>query len=545
MKVCVVQPYYSFEYKDTESCFERFLKLIDSCDESMDLIVLPEYSDVMAYAATKAEFDKSVQKYNSIILDKAAKTAVRCGALVFVNAALKTESGYRNTTYGIDSKGRIISKYFKAHPAPSEARPAAYGGRGMDVGYSYEYSEPYVIDVNGVRFGFMTCYDFYFYEAFAKLARQKVDIIIGASHQRTDTKDALEITGRFLCYNTNAYLVRSSVTLGEGSKTGGCSMVVGPDGKMILNMESREGIATAEIDPMAKYYKPAGYNGAQKSHYEYIEQGRRPWLYRNGGSAMIAPDESYPYPRVCAHRGLSSALPENTMPAFGAAVALGAPEIEFDLYKTLDNAFVSVHDKSLDRVSNATGSVGQYTLNELKGFDFGCKFSDKFKGLGIAGFDDILKRFAGQVIMNIHLKPEGDQFTKKDALEIAALIERYDCNNTVYIMSSDVGVHKLFAKAAPHLRRCMGAGKSRWDIVERAIECGCCKLQLFKPYFNKQMIDKAHSHGIVCNLFWADDPKEALEYFNMGIDTVLSNDYLAVSFAVKGLKQYSQSDIKL
>ena len=47
------------------------------------------------------------------------------------------------------------------------------------------------------------------------------------------------------------------------------------------------------------------------------------------------------------------------------------------------------------------------------------------------------------------------------------------------------------------------------------------------------MIDKAHANGIRCNVFWADDPEEARKYFEMGIDTVLTNDYLAIREAVK------------
>ena len=46
-------------------------------------------------------------------------------------------------------------------------------------------------------------------------------------------------------------------------------------------------------------------------------------------------------------------------------------------------------------------------------------------------------------------------------------------------------------------------------------------------------MDKAHAHGILCNVFWADDPEEALEYLKMGIDTILTNDYLAVYNRVK------------
>ena len=46
MKVCIIQPYYSFDAKDTQSCYDRMVEMLDECDDSLDLIVLPEYSDV-------------------------------------------------------------------------------------------------------------------------------------------------------------------------------------------------------------------------------------------------------------------------------------------------------------------------------------------------------------------------------------------------------------------------------------------------------------------------------------------------------------------
>ena len=49
----------------------------------------------------------------------------------------------------------------------------------LESDYSFEPSEPYVLDLNGVRYAFLTCYDFYFYENFANVARYKPDIIIG------------------------------------------------------------------------------------------------------------------------------------------------------------------------------------------------------------------------------------------------------------------------------------------------------------------------------------------------------------------------------
>ena len=365
MKACVIQPYYSTNEKDTQSCYEAMIALLNQCDASMDLIVLPEYSDVPAYQSCKKNFDASIAERNADILSRAQQAAIRCNAVVFVNAASKGDTGYINTTYAINRQGEIVGKYFKAHPAPSEVRTEAQKGNELQVDYSYRFNEPYVVEIEGIRYGFMTCYDFYFYEAFAPLARKNVDVIIGCSHQRTDTHQALSIINRFLSYHTNAYLVRASVSLGEDSPICGGSTIIKPDGTVLVDMESKVGLGIAEIDPQDKYYKPAGFKGALKAHYEYIEDGRRPWLYRNGGAAIVPFDDVMGYPRICAHRGYNTVVPENTMPAFGAAIALGAEEIEFDLWETADGEIVSCHDAKLDRVSDGTGLIYEKTYDEL------------------------------------------------------------------------------------------------------------------------------------------------------------------------------------
>ncbi|MBR2376099.1 MAG: hypothetical protein IKA88_07410 [Clostridia bacterium] len=535
MKVCVIQPYYSFDPKDTVTCFNDMVRLLDECDDSLDLIVLPEYSDIPAAQSSKAEFHASMDKYNAVIKEKAVAAAKRCNAIVFVNCAEKTETGYRNTTHAIDRSGNFVGKYFKAHPAPSEVKTEAQGGNELDVSYSYQFQEPYVIEIEGLRFGFMTCYDFYFYENFAPLARKDVDIIIGCSHQRTDTHEALSIINRFLCYNTNAYLIRSSVSLGETSGICGCSCVIAPDGKVLVDLKSQIGLGICEIDPKAKYFKPAGFQGKLKSHYEYIEEGRRPWLYRNGGASVLPFDEYLPYPRICAHRGFNTVAPENSMPAFGAAVALGAEEIEFDIWSTKDGVLVSSHDRNLERVSDGTGDVDERTYDELLALDFGVKYGEKFRGLKIATFEEILQKFAGRVIMNIHVKIWDKDFQDDKMEEIVALIKKYDAEKHVYFMTTNDRMIQKVQAYAPEIQCCVG-----WDgnvdpmsIVDRAIALKAYKVQLFKPYFNQETVDKAHAHGILCNVFWADDPEEARAYRKMGIDTILTNDYLSIKNALK------------
>ena len=320
MKVCIIQPEYSTDYSRSDELFRQEIAYLRACDDTMDIIVMPESCDCPALAKTKEQSEASSRKYRDALLEEAAKTAARCHAMVFLNARSETENGLRNTTYAFDRTGRIVGKYDKQHLVPSEVSVMQ-----LDSEYSFTFSEPTVIEIEGIRFGFMVCYDFYFYEAFANLARQNVDVIIGCSHQRSDTHSALEIMSRFLAYNTNAYVLRSSVSMDVNSNIGGASMVVAPNGDVLCHMGSRIGMETVEIDVTEKYYKPAGFGNPPAAHYEYIEKGRRPWKYRPAGSAIVRPDDRMPYPRVCAHRGFNAVAPENSLPAYGAAVAMGAP----------------------------------------------------------------------------------------------------------------------------------------------------------------------------------------------------------------------------
>lgn len=530
MKACIIQPPYS---NDTSFCDEYFdfkLKMLDSCDDSCDIIVLPEYSDVPCATATKEETFYYHHKYIDTLLTKCAETAKRCNSLVFVNALCKVNENYRNTTYVYNTKGELAGKYFKKHLPPLELNILE-----LDSDYTFEFSEPYVLEIDGLRYGFLTCYDFYFYEAFANIAKQNVDIIIGCSLQRSDSHDAIETMCRFLAYNTNAYVIRSSVSFDENSDICGASMIVSPYGKVLANMKGRFGMESVCFDPKDKHYKPAGFGNPDAAHHEYIEFGRKPWQYRPAGSAVINEEKRLAYPRVCAHRGFNTIAPENSMPAFGAAIAMGAEEIEFDLWPTADGEIVSCHDRSLERVSNGEGYVTDKTFSELTALDFGIKFGEKFKGLSIIKFEDILKKFSCQVIMNVHVKAFSttEPYPEDAMKKIVELIRKYDCEKHVYLMLvSDMQI-KQFKAYAPDIPICVGHLHDRpWEIVDRAIEFGCEKVQLFKPYFNKEMIDKAHSNGIRCNVFWSDDPEETKEFLDMGIDTILTNDYGIVSQCV-------------
>ena len=337
---------------------------------------------------------------------------------------------------------------------------------------------------------------------------------------------------QMLAYHTGAFVLRASVAMGKDSTKGGTSLAVDPAGRLLSDFGQNIGKMIVEInDPHWKYCRTNSYGGAMISNCDFIEQGRTPWSYRACGSCVKPDEYQMEYPRICAHRGFNTVAPENSLPAFGAAVALGADEIEFDVRFTADGIPVSVHDQNLDRISDGFGIVEEKTFAELEQLDFGKKYSPRFAGLKILKLEDILKKFPRQTILNVHVKSVTSDVYPEDKFKIIAdLIHEYDCDRHCYIMGTE-DVQKTALKVAPHLRRCMGVNgeNSAWNLVEDAVRCKCEKIQLFKPFFNQEMINKAHANGILCNIFFSDDPEEAEKLLEMGIDTILTNDYLKIA----------------
>ena len=131
-----------------------------------------------------------------------------------------------------------------------------------------------------------------------------------------------------------------------------------------------------------------------------------------------------------AHRGASSYAPENTMSSFKKAFQLGSNGIELDLQKTKDGKLVIFYDKEIDKKSNGTGKISDYTYNELLELDFGSWFGKEFKNEKIVLFEDFMKSVSDKnLILAIELKEEG---IEKDTLEI---IDKYYNKANIFITS--------------------------------------------------------------------------------------------------------------
>ena len=81
-------------------------------------------------------------------------------------------------------------------------------------------------------------------------------------------------------------------------------------------------------------------------------------------------------PLVMAHRGGRGLAPENTMIAFKQAVEMGSDVLELDIRSTRDGVLVVIHDETIDRCTNGSGAVQDYSFAELQKFDAGDYWSN-------------------------------------------------------------------------------------------------------------------------------------------------------------------------
>lgn len=110
------------------------------------------------------------------------------------------------------------------------------------------------------------------------------------------------------------------------------------------------------------------------------------------------------YVKVWGHRGASGYAPENTLEAFQLAIDMKADGIELDVQLTKDGEPVVIHDEVIDRVSNGKGWVKEYTLKELKSFNYN-KIHPEYEFAVIPTLGEVYSLLKStEVYINIELK---------------------------------------------------------------------------------------------------------------------------------------------
>lgn len=264
MIVSVVQPAYFAGEKPDKSIADFLLKTLDNAREG-ELIVLPEYAnaggltdkDAILSALPRAK--EMLEAVSGISKDK------KC--YIAINVLEERESRLFNSTYLFNKNGNTVFCYDKVHLPPAEVKlGVCYGGGNCTC------------ENDGIRIGFMTCYDVYFNEQIEAIAEFKPDIIIIPGYQRGERTDIIRAQAKLTAFRCNSYIARASYSMNNESR-GGCSLIAAPDGQILENMGKETGIISREIDPKWKYMRSAGFGGSHVRNDDFISNGVRKDLY--------------------------------------------------------------------------------------------------------------------------------------------------------------------------------------------------------------------------------------------------------------------------
>lgn len=213
---------------------------------------------------------------------------------------------------------------------------------------------------------------------------------------------------------------------------------------------------------------------------------------------------------IVGHRGARFEAPENTIPGFRYAIGLGLKSVEFDVRMTADDHLVIIHDDTVDRTTNGTGKVSDFTLEEIQALDARSTFPDWPEPCVVPTLADVLDVLRDFPDMIIEIKSDTEE--RLDQIVPATIQEvlRRDILDQVTMTSFNPYVLEIVQREAPQIRR---GYIGDWDtphFLDRSVELGCTQADVHHPTGDHDLVDRARKLGmrVIC---WPTNSREALD----------------------------------
>jgi glycerophosphoryl diester phosphodiesterase len=227
----------------------------------------------------------------------------------------------------------------------------------------------------------------------------------------------------------------------------------------------------------------------------------------------------HPGPLAFAHRGGAGTWPENTMPAFEGAVAIGYRYVETDVHVTADGVLLAFHDDRLDRLTDRTGLIRELPWREVR--------RARVAGAEpIPTLEDLLGTWPD---LRVNIDPKHDSAV--DAL--AAVITRTRSLHRVCVGSfSDRRLSRLRKLLGDGLCWSLGprrvtrlrlaslgapAGRLGGDCVQVPTRVGRL------PIIDERFIQTAHRRGLQVHVWTVDEPSEMERLLDLGVDGLMTD----------------------
>lgn len=213
---------------------------------------------------------------------------------------------------------------------------------------------------------------------------------------------------------------------------------------------------------------------------------------------------------IIGHRGARGIEPENTMRSFQKAIDLGVDYIECDVHLTKDKHIVLIHDHTLDRTTNATGNVSDYTFEEIRKLDAG-------KGEKIPTLQELIDLAISKVQLHIELKDE------KATEQTVQLVEKNGIVDQVFLTSGNTDTLKKVRGLNPLISIEHIFGQPPEDAIERALSVGAKRVSCHISHLTTDFVQKAHKNGLQVIAWPPNTLEEAKKALECGVDLICTD----------------------
>ena len=253
-------------------------------------------------------------------------------------------------------------------------------------------------------------------------------------------------------------------------------------------------------------------------------------------------------PVAIAHRGGADNAPENTPPAFAAAVDLGYRHLETDVHLTNDGVVVAFHDPRLDRVTDSTGAIEDLDIATVEAADAGFAFSTdggqsfpfRGKGVRVPRMESLLERWPHA---RINIDPKSDAVVDP----LVAILDRHAAWDRVCLGSfSDARLKRI--RSTVGNKACTSMGPRAVAIARVASVAGvmprqgadCVQVPLRQsrvPIVTARFVRAAHQAGLAVHVWTINDEATMHDLLELGVDGVMTDrlGLLRDVFAARGL----------
>lgn len=235
--------------------------------------------------------------------------------------------------------------------------------------------------------------------------------------------------------------------------------------------------------------------------------------------------KTWPYPRVCAHRGGGTLAPENTLAALRTGARFGHAMVEFDAKLSADNVVFLLHDDTVDRTSNGHGAAANLRYDEIAAFDAGSWRDARYAGERMPTLAQVAAccREEG-LAANVEIKPCPQRDVETGRLVARETARLWSGTEPPPLLSS-FSFEALAAarEAAPDLPRGLLFERVPADWREQTDELGCVSLHASHRYLDEALVARIKSAGLRLLVYTVNDLERARLLVRWGVDTICTD----------------------